>query len=86
MKLYKKRLLETVAAEAKNFEDLLPSYLANPEVFVKQRQLQTLQRIYASAKEKWLSGNAGQIRLQLNREQKPFTAPTPVTEDKHDAP
>ncbi len=80
---YKKRLLETVAAEAKNFEDLLPSYLANPEVFVKQRQLQTLQRIYASAQKKWLSGSAGQIRLQLNNEQKPFKAPTPVADDHH---
>ncbi|MGZ4962458.1 MAG: protease modulator HflK [Limisphaerales bacterium] len=57
-------------AEAKKFLDLLPKYEANPELFTSIRQLETLQKVYANAYDKYPMphGHPLEIRTQLNRE------------------
>ncbi|MFN7140680.1 MAG: hypothetical protein ACK4UN_15195, partial [Limisphaerales bacterium] len=67
------RLVQFVAAEAKEFQDLLPAYQANPELFTRLRQTEYLQRVMTNAQEKiYIPGRADgqkrELRLQLNRE------------------
>ncbi|MBA4149139.1 MAG: protease modulator HflK [Verrucomicrobia bacterium] len=69
----KTRLVEFVAAEAKKFQDLLPQYSLNPELFVQLRQAEVLQRVMMNAQEKIYipsraDGQKRELRLQLNRE------------------
>ena len=84
----KTRLVESVAAEAKKFQDLLSEYEANPALFAQFRQAETLERVFANAQEKIFvptggTGKPRELRLQLSREPiKPKTAPEPVP-DKH---
>lgn len=71
------RLVEFVSAEAKKFQDLLPQYQANPELFVQLRQAEVLERVMTNVQEKIYvparaDGQKRELRLQLNREpQKP---------------
>lgn len=68
------RTVEFVSAEAKKFQDLLPQYRANPELFVQLRQAEVLQRVMAGVQEKiyMADGQKHEFWLQLNREpQKP---------------
>ncbi len=67
------RLVEYVAAEARQFQDLLPRYQANPELFTLQWQTESLARVFTNASEKFYlaPGPAGQpreLRLLLSRE------------------
>lgn len=47
------RLIEAVAAEAKYFSDVLPQYRADPELFMRRRQAEVVQRIFANAEDPW---------------------------------
>ncbi len=73
----KTRLVEFVSAEAKKFEDLLPQYTANPELFVQLRQSEVMQRVLTNVQYKiYIPSSGPQLRLQLNREpQKPGAQP-----------
>ena len=71
------RLVESVAAEAKKFNDLLPQYQANPRLFAQLRQAEVLQRVMTNAQDKIFvpgrsDGKSRELRLNLSREpQKP---------------
>jgi len=77
------RLVQTVAAEAKQFADFLPQYQDNPEFFARLRQTEAMGRILANAQEKIFlpqraDGKPRELRLQLSREpQKPAAQTNP---------
>ena len=54
----------------KNFSDMLPQYQANPELFLRLRQMSMLERVRAGARDKIIQphGNARELRLILGRE------------------
>lgn len=65
--------VQLVNAEAKKFEDLLPKYEANPQLFTSIRQMETLQRVYANVQDKYpvphrMDGKPLEVRIQVNRE------------------
>jgi membrane protease subunit HflK len=65
--------VESLKSEAKRFNDLLPRYRDNPQLFVEQRLTETLGRVMAGAQDKiFLSessdGRSRELRLLLNRE------------------
>jgi regulator of protease activity HflC (stomatin/prohibitin superfamily) len=67
------RLVEYVAAEAKRFENLLPSYRSSPELFVIQQKTETLKRLLPNVDYKWnLPPSSGDrkptVWLQMNPE------------------
>jgi modulator of FtsH protease HflK len=64
------RLLQTVAADAEYFEQLLPQYQRDPNLFVTRLQTESLQRILTNAQDKILrlDNGARKMWLQLNRE------------------
>jgi membrane protease subunit HflK len=67
------RLVEFVAAEAKRFSNLLPTYRSNPELFVLQQRTETLKRVLPNAEYKWSlppssGGRPPEVRLQMNPE------------------
>jgi membrane protease subunit HflK len=74
------RYVESITAEAKRFNDLLPKYESNPNLFVQQTFLQTVGQVLTNA-EKWIqptanNGKSMEVRLMLNREPPaPKTAP-----------
>ena len=83
-------LVQSVSAEAQRFTELLPAYRRNPELFMRQRQLDTLQRVWANAEDKRVlprasGGRPIDLRLQLGRDaQKPKAVePAPTDADKH---
>ena len=66
------RYVESITAEAKRFNDLLPKYESNPNLFVQQTFLQTVGQVLTNA-EKWIqptadNGKSMEVRLMLNRE------------------
>ena len=61
------RSVAVVAAEAERFTHLLPQYRSNPALFVRQYQMDTIQRVMTSAQEKIVLP-PGQVRIQLDRE------------------
>ena len=68
-----KRLVDSVTADAENFRRLLPKYQANPDLFVQQRLVETMGRVFASAQDKMFlptstDGKPIELRLLLNRE------------------
>jgi membrane protease subunit HflK len=83
------RLVEFLAAEAKRFTGLLPEYRKNPELFVKLRTTETLQRVFTNAQDKIIlperrDGKPIELRLQLGREpDRPKPPEQPKNEDKH---
>lgn len=83
------RMVEFVAADAKRFNDALPAYKANPELFKQRLQLETMQRVLTNAQNKWLisdqpGGKPTELRLQLNTEQQKIKALEPKMDDHHD--
>src|ERR1017187_5192814 len=74
------RFVESITAEAKRFNDLLPKYESNPNLFAQQTFLQTVGQVLTNA-EKWIqptadNGKSMEVRLMLNREPPaPKTAP-----------
>ncbi len=72
------RLVGLVAAEQKNFSDMLPQYQANPELFLRLRQMSMLERVLAGARDKIIQPHNGarELRLILGREPKLPTAQT----------
>jgi membrane protease subunit HflK len=66
------RFVESITAEAKRFNDLLPKYESNPNLFAQQTFLQTVGQVLTNA-EKWIqptadNGKSMEVRLMLNRE------------------
>jgi membrane protease subunit HflK len=74
------RYVESITAEAKRFNDLLPKYESNPNLFAQQTFLQAVGPALTNA-EKWIqpiteNGKSREVRLMLNREPpQPKTAP-----------
>ncbi len=74
------RFVESITAEAKRFNDLLPKYESNPNLFAQQAYLQAVGQVLTNA-EKWIqptaeNGKSREVRLMLNREPPaPKTAP-----------
>jgi modulator of FtsH protease HflK len=62
------RLVASVAAEAERFNHLLPQYRANPELFMRQYQSETVNRVMTNAQEKWIVPPGQVKRYQLDRE------------------
>jgi membrane protease subunit HflK len=65
--------VEGLKAEASRFNDLLPKYRENPQLFVQLRLTETMGRVMAGLQDKvYLSespdGKARELRLLLNRE------------------
>jgi len=84
----RKRLVEFVAAEARRFEQLLPSYERNPELFVQQHKTEVLLRVLTNAAERiLLPARRGQkpyeLRLQLSRAPKIRNPVPPPPPDDH---
>lgn len=78
-------MVQFVAADAQRFTELLPAYRRNPELFMRQRQQETVQRVLSNVELKAvLPGTPVDLRLQLSRDpQKPKTFDLPGSEDKH---
>jgi membrane protease subunit HflK len=73
------RLVEAVAAEAKFFLDVLPQYRANPDLFMRTRQAEVVQRIFQNAQDPWFRPAYMQDRLDVSRMPlKPKPPPEPV--------
>lgn len=82
------RVVQSLAADAKLFSDVLPQYRENPALFMRLRQAEAVQRVLTNATDRfYLPGKSdGQrtLRLDLGREpQKPKTAPEPPKDDHH---
>jgi len=61
--------VEGLKAEASRFNDLLPKYLQNPELFVQLRLTETMGRMMTNVQDKiYLTEDAEELRLLLNRE------------------
>jgi membrane protease subunit HflK len=61
--------VESLKAEASRFNDLLPKYRANPELFVQLRLTETLGRVMTNVQDKiYLTEQTDELRLLLNRE------------------
>ncbi len=67
-------LVQTVSAEAKYFQDQLPSYRRNPSLFRERKRLEVFADVFNSASnDKFFvpartDGQSRELRLQLNRE------------------
>jgi membrane protease subunit HflK len=82
------RLVAFVAAEVERFTNNLPAWRANPELFIHQRQTETLRTIFTNAQEKMVAPGRGPsgnrtIWLQLNREPPKPKVLEPPKEDGH---
>ncbi len=67
------RLVNDVASQADRFNDVLPKYRANPDLFVQQRLSETLGRVLPNVRDKIFltegaDGKSKELRLLLNRE------------------
>jgi membrane protease subunit HflK len=82
------RLVETVAAEAKRFEDLRPAYTQHPDLFRLQLVSETVSRILTNAQEKFLlpaseNGRSAEWRIHLDRKPRELNYLQP--QPSHDA-
>jgi membrane protease subunit HflK len=70
--------VQLVNAEAKKFLDLLPQYEANRDLFITMRQMDTLQKVYANAYDKYPLPHSQpvELRMQVNREPRKETLQT----------
>jgi membrane protease subunit HflK len=76
-------LVASVAAEAERFNQLLPQYRSNPELFMRQYQSETINRVMMNAQEK-LVLPPGPNRIQLDRQPPNLrTLPQQQTEPGH---
>ncbi len=67
------RLTNSVAADARYFQDQLKYYRANPDLYVRRLQADTVGRILTNVQERIIldekgAGSRRELRLQLNRE------------------
>lgn len=67
------RLVSDVKSQAERFNDLLPKYQQNPQLFMQQRLTETLARVLTNAQDKIFvrqdsGGKQTELRLLLNRE------------------
>jgi modulator of FtsH protease HflK len=67
------RLVNDISSQADRFNDVLPKYRANPNLFVQQRLAETLSRVLTNVQDKIFlaegpDGNQKELRLLLNRE------------------
>lgn len=67
------RHVNEMASQAERFRDILPTYQANPDLFVQQRLLETMGRVLTNAHDKWIqpvpeAGKKVQNWYMLNRE------------------
>ncbi len=76
------RLVTDIGSRAKQFEELLPKYEANPSLFVQQRLTDSLGRVLTNVQEKLFiteaPGKSKQLWLQLNREPRRMTEEQPA--------
>lgn len=75
------RMVDEINSEAARFKDLLPRYQGNPDLFVQQRLVETMGRVFASAQDKMFlptraDGKPVELRLLLSRE-----PPKPKTDE-----
>jgi membrane protease subunit HflK len=73
------RLVNEISSRAEQFQDLLPKYRANPELFEQQRRIETFGRVLTNVQDKIFlpastDGKTKELRLLLNRE--PFKPKT----------
>jgi membrane protease subunit HflK len=66
-------LVKTVTSDARMFEELLPKYQSNPELFKQRLLAETMQRVLTNAQEKFFvpirsDGKPREVRLLLGRE------------------
>jgi membrane protease subunit HflK len=66
-------MVNGIQAEADRFRKLLPAYQTNPDLFVQQRLVETLGRVFANAQEKKFlptsaDGKPVELRLLLSRD------------------
>jgi hypothetical protein len=66
-------MVQTVSAEAQTFNDLLPRYQSNPNLFKQRLLADTMQRVLTNAQFKLYlpqraDGKPRELRLQLNKE------------------
>jgi modulator of FtsH protease HflK len=67
------RYVESITADAKRFGDLLPQYQINPDLFVQQTFVQTMEHVFTNVQDKIYlpqraDGKPRELRLMLNRE------------------
>lgn len=67
------RLVNDVSSQADRFNDILPKYRANPNLFAQQRLTETLGRVLTNVQDKIFlaepaDGGSRELRLLLNRE------------------
>lgn len=67
------RYVEDVAADAERFQGLLPKFQSNPDLFIQQRLVETMGRVFTNAQDKLFlprraDGQTRELRLLLNRE------------------
>ena len=82
------RMVAFVAAEAERFNHLLPQYRSQPNLFIRQYQTDTLNRVLTNVTKfvlpKGPDGSPSQLRIELDRERpKPKVAPPPAPEKGH---
>jgi len=75
------QLVNNITAEAERFNELLPKYRANPNLFVQQRLTETLGRVFTNVQDKIMvpesvDGKSMELRYLLNRE-----LPKPKTDE-----
>jgi hypothetical protein len=69
----KTRYVDSLNAEAKRFNQLLPKYESNPSLYVQQTFVQVIGPALTNVQDKWFfpvhaDGKPYEIRLELNRE------------------
>ena len=67
------RVVQTIEGDANYFNNQLPYYKSNPDLFIRQRQTIALQKVMTNAQDKFFlpnraDGQSRELRLQLNRE------------------
>ena len=74
---YQRRLVNEVSADADYFNKVHAEYVKNPDVIAKTLLQDSVRRALAGVDEKFILPPGGELRLQLNREQK-----SPFAEEK----
>jgi membrane protease subunit HflK len=75
--------VKSITAESRRFNDLLPQYRINPDLFVQQTFVRAMSPVFTNVQDKIFlpqraDGKPRELRLQLNREPpqpKPAAAP-----------
>jgi regulator of protease activity HflC (stomatin/prohibitin superfamily) len=66
-------MVDRLTSDAAGFRKLLPAYQSNPELFVQQRLVETMARVFTNVQDKMFlptttDGKPIELRLLLNRE------------------